>query len=63
MSEEVRYRFIPDGYCHWYLIPVGLEALFYSLLENNEDDYAEFSNRCEEYRCYSPSNFTFKKPE
>ena len=63
MTEEVRYRFITDDDCHWYLIPVGLEVLFYRLLESDEDDYAEFNNTFDEYRCDSPSNFTFVDPQ
>lgn len=64
MTGEVRYRFITDGDCHWFLIPVGLEDEFNSLLENGEEDYyTEFSNRFEEYRCNYPGEYTFVDPQ
>ena len=64
MTEEVRYRFITDGDSHWYLIPADLEDLFHKLLAEGEDDYyAEFCGRFDEYRCDHPSNFTFIDPQ
>lgn len=64
MTEEVRYRFITDGDSHWFLIPVGLTDLFEELLAKGEDDYyAEFCNRFEEYSCDYPDNFTFTDPQ
>lgn len=60
----MRYKFIRDDDCHWFLIPVELEPLFVQLLENGEADWwAEFSNKFEEYCCDSPCNYTFTDPQ
>lgn len=60
----MRYCFARDGDGHNYLIPVGTQHVFYSLLEQGEDDgYAEFNNRFEEYRCDSVLNWTFEDPK
>lgn len=64
MAEEARYRFITDGDCHWYLIPVSMSTVFNQMLDNGEDDYwSMFNNTFDEYRCDSPSNFTFTDPQ
>lgn len=64
MLEEVRYRFIKDDDCHWYLIPVSMSTVFNQMLDNGEDAYwSIFNNTFDEYRCDSPTNFTFEKPE
>jgi hypothetical protein len=63
MTEEVRYRFIKDDDCHWYLIPASMSTVFNQMLSNGESDcYAMFNNTFDEYRCDSPSNFTFTDP-
>lgn len=61
---EVRYKFMQDQDCHWYLIPEGLSALFIQMEESGESDcYAEFCNRFDEYRCNYPGEYTFVDPQ
>lgn len=61
--NEHRYKFIRDDDCHWYLIPVSLETVFNQMLANgDDDDWSMFNNTFDEYRCDSPSNFTFTDP-
>ena len=60
----MRYNFITDGDCHWYLLPTTLNERFSELLDNGEEDYyCEFNNTFDQYRCDSPSNYTFENPE
>ena len=59
-----RWCFIKDDDCHWYLIPVSMSIVFNQMLSVGEQDcYTMFNNTFDEYRCDSPSNFTFEKPE
>lgn len=61
----MRYKFKNDGDGHWFLIPVELDAEFNRLLHEGENDYyAEFNNKFEEfYTGCSPSSYTFTDPE
>lgn len=64
MAEGVRYRFITDGDSHWYLIPVSMSTVFNQMLSvGDRDCYAMLCNTFDEYRCDSPSNFTFVDPQ
>lgn len=60
----MRYKFARDNDGHWFLIPAELSTEFYKLLHEGEDDlWAEFSNKFEEYYCDSPTNYTFENPK
>lgn len=60
----MRYKFARDDDGHWFLIPVELNAEFYRLLEQGEDDlWAEFNNKFEEYTSNNPCSYTFENPE
>lgn len=64
LSEEPRYRFVRDDDCHWYLIPVSMTTAFNNMFANGEDDcWAVFNSTFDDYRCNSPSDYTFTKPE
>lgn len=59
----MRFKFERDDDGHWYLIPENLQDMFFELLENGEDDYwAEFNNKFEEYRSEHPTNYSFTDP-
>lgn len=59
----IRYKFIQDQDCHWYLIPDELTSLFIQMEESGEADwYAEFNKKFQKYGCDHPSNFTFENP-
>lgn len=60
----MRYKFVTDDGCHWYLIPADLVPLFVQLLENGEADWwAEFNNKFEGHRCNNPCEYTFTDPK
>lgn len=60
----MKFRFVKDDSCHWYLIPEELRTMFIQMLDQGEADYwCEFNNKFEEYRCDHPSNFTVENPE
>lgn len=60
----MRYKFVQDQDCHWYMIPSKLHPLFVQLEENGEADwYTAFDSKFDEYRIDSPSNYTFERPE
>lgn len=59
-----RFKFETDDDGGWYMIPVELESEFSKLLTTGEHDlYSEFNSAFEQYRCDSPRNWTFEKPE
>lgn len=59
----MRYKFARDDDCHWYLIPCELESKFYALLEDGEDDnYVDFCNKFDQYRCNGQTEYTFTDP-
>ena len=57
-----RYCFVcEDG--HNYLIPVERRKEFYDELDTgDEDGWATFNNKFDEYRCDSFTNYTFTDP-
>lgn len=59
-----KFIFVRDDDLHWYMIPVGLEGEFNHLLALGEEDcYASFNNKFDDYRCGGPSQFSFENPE
>lgn len=59
-----KFIFVRDDDAHWYMIPVSLEDQFNVLLGLGEEDcYADFINKFDDYRCNSPSDFSFENPE
>lgn len=61
----MRYCFLRDDDCHWYMIPVEKAKLFSQLLVNSleNDDYCDFCNEFGEYCIDSPQHYTFEDPE
>lgn len=60
----MKYKFVQDDDCHWYLIPEELHTLFLQMEENGEADWwCEFNNKFEQYCCDHPSNYLVENPK
>lgn len=59
----MKYIFIQDHDCHWYMIPQEFRTDFYVYVDNMEDDkYSESDINFDFYRINNPSDYCFENP-